>query len=135
MLKITIISFSYRKGIPEDSNNNNGGGYIFDCRCLPNPFHSEIHKHLNGKDKKIDDFFSVFPIVKSYIDLVASIVDISIKNYRERGFTELSIGFGCTGGQHRSVYIAEEITNYLNKTYSNNLIQIDIIHRENDFWH
>lgn len=133
MLKISIISFSYRKGIPEDSSHN-GGGYIFDCRCLPNPFHSEDHQHLNGNDSNIDDFFSEFPTVKSYLDLVASIIYISVNNYVERDFTQLSIGFGCTGGQHRSVYVAKEIANYLNNKYSNNLIKIDIIHREKDFW-
>jgi aminoglycoside/choline kinase family phosphotransferase len=125
-LNVEINSFSYKKNLPKDKSGN-GGGFVFDCRALPNPGRIEQLKHFTGLDKEIISYFENEIVVKQFIDYVFSIVKISIDNYIERGFTNLMINFGCTGGQHRSVYCAERIASLINKYYS---IGCDVNHLE-----
>ena len=100
-------SFSYKKaGIPSD-NTGNGGGFIFDCRFIYNPGRKEEFKYLTGCDKGVIEFLDSQVEMKKFLENVYDIIDHAIENYTERNFTDLMISFGCTGGQHRSVYLAE----------------------------
>jgi len=118
-LNIEINSFSFKKTLPEDKSGN-GGGFVFDCRALPNPGRIEQLKHFTGNDTEIISFFENEIVVKHFIDYVFNIIKISIDNYIDRGFTNLMISFGCTGGQHRSVYCAEKVAMVIKKYYSIN---------------
>lgn len=131
MLKITIYSFSYKKGIPLDESGN-GGGFVFDCRGMDNPYKYNEFRLFSGLDDEIELFFKNKMDMKSFIDLTKKLIDIPTKNYIERDFSNLMISFGCTGGQHRSVYAAKKIGQYLKEKYLN--IEIDIIHRERKNW-
>ncbi len=115
-LKVTISSFSYKKGFPADISGN-GGGFVFDCRCLSNPGRYSEYKKVTGKDQAVIDFFSKQTDIHEFLDKVYSIVDMAVENYIERKFGNLMINFGCTGGQHRSVFCAENLNNYLKKKY------------------
>jgi len=107
-LKISVYSFGYQKsGIPENEYND-GGGFVFDCRFLPNPFHDLSLREYTGLDKKIADFFSDYRSVKGFIDDCVRMVEKAADSYIEKEFSNLQVSFGCTGGRHRSVYCAEE---------------------------
>ncbi len=129
-LNINISSFSYKKSYPKD-NSSNGGGFVFDCRCLPNPGRYDEYKHLTGLDKKVISFLEKEKEVILFFEHITSLINISITNYLERDFTHLSINFGCTGGQHRSVYFAEKLANYLKNKYP---IQINLLHTAEKDW-
>ena len=125
-LTVTIQSFSYRNGIPEDLSGH-GGGFVFDCRALPNPGRLEEFMDLTGKDEPVIRFLRKERAVDEFLNHASSLADMSVRNYIERGFRHLSIRFGCTGGQHRSVYCAEELAVYLKSKYD---IRIVIQHLE-----
>ena len=129
-LKVSINSFSYKENIPEDKSGN-GGGFVFDCRCLPNPGKENEYKKLTGKDRSVIDYLNSKAEVNSFFELSKSIIDIAVKNYLERKFQHLMISYGCTGGQHRSVYFAERLKMYLKKNYS---IDIEINHLMENKW-
>ncbi len=115
-LLVEINSFSYKKGIPADSSGN-GGGYVFDCRGILNPGRIDRYKYLSGKDKPVMDYLEQETSMPDFLNSVFDIVDMHVENYLQREFSHLSINFGCTGGQHRSVYAAEQMNRHLKNKY------------------
>jgi len=120
-LTVTITSFSYQDGFPQDSSEH-GGGFVFDCRALPNPGREEAFRSLTGKDKEVISFLQSQPEVDRFLEHAFLLVSQSVKNYSERGFQHLFVGFGCTGGQHRSVYCAEALGARLSEEFQMNII-------------
>lgn len=129
VLTVTVGSFSYRKGLPYDPSGN-GGGFIFDCRAIHNPGRYEEYKGFTGKDQPVIDFFANEPEMAEFVSLTQNIVKISIEKYIKRMFANLSVYFGCTGGQHRSVYCAERMAEFIRKNYPE--VNVVLIHREQD---
>ncbi len=125
-LLITVTSFSYREGYPIDYSGN-GGGFVFDCRGLNNPGRLPDFRTLTGRDQPVIDYLKTDSRADEFLQHVFSTLDISVSNYLERGFSSLSVAFGCTGGQHRSVYCAEQTAQYLSQKYKTN---IQLVHRE-----
>ncbi|MEG8990748.1 RNase adapter RapZ [Ignavibacteria bacterium 4148-Me] len=125
-LNVRINSFSYREKIPVDASGN-GGGYVFDCRAVPNPGKLEEFKNLTGLDKAVKDFLDSMPEAQKFLNNVINIVSQSIENYISRDWKDLMINFGCTGGQHRSVYFAEKLAEYLRTQYD---IQVKVNHSQ-----
>jgi len=111
-LHVRIFSFSFHKGLPKDESGN-GGGFVFDGRNLPNPGREERFKQLTGKDAPVIEYLNQQESVHQFLASVMSLVDASISTYQERGFKNLMVSFGCTGGQHRSVYLAEQLAKRL----------------------
>ncbi len=129
MLSVKIYSFSYKKsGIPQD-NTSNGGGFVFDCRFIYNPGREESFRSLTGKDTEVIEFLDKNDIMQKFILNVYSIASEAVDNYLQRDFTNLMFSFGCTGGQHRSVYSAEKFYSLLKEKYGNK-INITVIHNE-----
>lgn len=126
-LTVTVQSFSYKRGLPEDPTGN-GGGHIFDCRALPNPGRYEQYRAYTGKDRPVIEFLEREPAVVTFLDHARAIVGQSVDKYLERRFTHLSVAFGCTGGQHRSVYCAERMAQWLSAQYPQ--VTVDVVHRE-----
>ena len=126
-LTVTVCSFSFKKGIPEDKSGN-GGGYVFDCRSTHNPGKYEQYKHLTGKDQPVIDFLEQDGEILTFLESVYRLVDHHVERFLERGFSHLQIAFGCTGGQHRSVYSAEATARHLRERFPN--IRIELFHRE-----
>ena len=120
-LLIEVNSFSYKKGIPEDESSN-GGGFVFDMRSILNPGRFDDYKTLNGKDKPVQDFLEQRTKMNKYLNSVWDLVDIAVEDYLKRGFSHLQINFGCTGGQHRSVYAAEQTARHLRNKYKVKLV-------------
>ena len=125
-LVVRIFSFSFHRGLPKDETGN-GGGFIFDGRSLPNPGREERFKRLTGKDAPVVDYLNQQESVHQFLASVMSLVDASVSNYQKRGFKNLMVSFGCTGGQHRSVYLAEQLARHLRER---NGLQIVVRHRE-----
>ena len=111
-LKVTINSFSYKENIPNDYTGN-GGGFLFDCRGIENPGRQDRFKELTGLDKPVQEFLNEKTTALDFLFNVYKIIDSTIQNYSGRNFTNLQINFGCTGGQHRSVYCAEKMAKHL----------------------
>ncbi len=126
ILKVTINSFSFKKGIPVDPTGN-GGGFVFDCRAIRNPGRYDRFKPFSGKDKPVIDFFHDDPKITQFLEHVYQLVDLSVANYQKRRFSHLMVNFGCTGGQHRSVYCAEQLAKHLQKKFD---IKIELNHTE-----
>lgn len=125
-LTVTIYSFSFKKGLPQDSSGN-GGGYIFDCRGTNNPGRYEQYKQLTGMDKEVIDFLEKDGEILDFLKNVYRIVDFHVNRFVQRGFTHLQVAFGCTGGRHRSVYCAEALSRRL---ASRGDVRVHLIHRE-----
>ena len=111
-LALKIFSFSFHQSGPPKDESGNGGGFIFDARALPNPGREERFKSLTGKDAAVIDYLNGEASVREFLASATSMVEASVKTYRKRGFTSLMVGFGCTGGQHRSVYLAESLARH-----------------------
>ena len=129
-LHIELISFSYHKGLPENSKGN-GGGFIFDCRGIHNPGRYDRFKKKNGRDADVVDFLKSGGEADDFLHNAVQLVEQTIDKYLNREFKDLQISFGCTGGQHRSVYCAERMAETLKEKYDDK-IEITLIHREQD---
>ena len=125
-LVVRVYSFSYRKGIPADESGN-GGGYVFDCRSTHNPGRYEPYKKLTGLDEPVIRFLEDDGEILTFLTSVYKLADAHVKRYIERGFTSLMFSFGCTGGQHRSVYSAQHLAEHLHQKFG---IEVHVIHRE-----
>ncbi|MDY9917595.1 Phosphotransferase enzyme family protein [Porphyromonadaceae bacterium NLAE-zl-C104] len=125
-LKVRIYSFAYKKGIPDDSSGN-GGGYVFDCRAINNPGKYERYNNVTGLDEPVIQFLEEDGEMPEFLDCIYPLVDRHVKRYMERGFTDLMISFGCTGGQHRSVYAAQKTAEHISKKFG---IKVSLVHRE-----
>ena len=111
-LTIRVFSFSFHQDLPKDESEH-GGGFVFDCRSLPNPGREERYKNLTGNDAPVIEFLKQQEDVHQFLASVMSLVDASVSNYQHRGFKNMMVSFGCTGGQHRSVYLAEQLAKHL----------------------
>ncbi len=129
-LVVKVNSFTYKKGIPEDISGN-GGGFVFDCRSILNPGRFEAYKALSGNDKPVIDFLEQQTKMNEFLDSVFNIIDISVEDYLKRGFESLVINFGCTGGQHRSVYAANQTARHLKNKYK---VKVELQHLNKDNW-
>ncbi|MDE6290292.1 MAG: phosphotransferase, partial [Muribaculaceae bacterium] len=126
-LTVEVFSFSYKKGYPED-NSGNGGGFMFDCRGMHNPGRYKRYKELTGRDRDVVDFLENCGEAQRFLKNAWSLTDATIERYVARGFTRLQIGFGCTGGQHRSVYCAERTTSHIREMFPE--VDVCLLHRE-----
>jgi len=129
-LTVQIQSFSFHRGLPIDQSGN-GGGFIFDARSIPNPGREERFKSLTGKDETVIQYLQQQESVHQFLGNVKSLVDLSVDNYLKRGFQHLMVSFGCTGGQHRSVYMAEQLAKYLSRRPG---VEVLLEHREQSRW-
>lgn len=127
-LVVRVFSFSYHKGIPEDESGN-GGGYVFDCRSTHNPGRYEPYKQLTGLDEPVIRFLEDDGEILTFLDSVYRLADAHVARYIQRGFTSLMFAFGCTGGQHRSVYSAQHLAEHIHKKFG---VEVRICHREQD---
>ena len=129
-LVIDINSFSYRKGIPNDASDN-GGGFVFDMRGILNPGRFDAYKTLCGKDKPVIDFLEQRTKMNEFLNSVWDLIDITVEDYLKRNFSHLQINFGCTGGQHRSVYAAEQTARHLRNKYK---VKVILHHTNQENW-
>ncbi len=130
-LLVKIKSFSYLKnGYPKDESKN-GGGFVFDCRGILNPGRIEEYKTQTGQDKPVKDFLEQQTLMPKFLNSIYDIVDIAVEDYIKRGFESLEINFGCTGGQHRSVYAAEAVTRHLRNKFA---VKTVLTHLNNENW-
>lgn len=127
-LVVYINSFSYRKPIPLDPGEN-GGGFVFDCRAILNPGRIDEFKSLTGRDKGVKDFLEQQTKMPEYLNSVFDLVDISVEDYIKRGFKSLMVNFGCTGGQHRSVYAADSLARHLKNKFG---VTVELYHTEQE---
>lgn len=123
-LVVKICSFSYKKGLPADDSGN-GGGFVFDCRGIDNPGRHEQYKTIHGRDKPVMEYLERQTKMQDFLNAAFEIVDLSVEEYIKRGFTNLAVNFGCTGGQHRSVYAADAMARHLKNKYK---VKIDLCH-------
>ena len=126
MLTVRVMSFAYKKGIPNDATGN-GGGFVFDCRAVNNPGKYERYKPFTGLDEPVVKFLEEDGEIIEFLKHVYALVDASVKRYVERGFTNLMVCFGCTGGQHRSVYCAQHLAEHINEQFN---VKVELVHRE-----
>ena len=125
-LVVKVMSFSYKKGIPADPSGN-GGGFVFDCRAINNPGKYERYQFFTGMDQPVISFLEEDGEILPFLQEAYDMVDFSVKRYMDRGFQNLMVSFGCTGGQHRSVYAAEKMAQHINEKYG---VEVQLIHRE-----
>lgn len=125
-LVVKIYSFSYKKGIPQDDSGN-GGGFVFDCRAVNNPGKYERYANFTGQNESVIQFLEKDGEIQHLLEHAFALIDTSVKRYKERGFTNLLVCFGCTGGQHRSVYSAQKAAEHINQKFG---VEVQLIHRE-----
>jgi aminoglycoside/choline kinase family phosphotransferase len=127
-LTVSINSFSYMRGIPDDPSGH-GGGYVFDCRVITNPVKQEALRELTGRDPAVIEFLEKQEDVREFVSSTITLVDMSVDKYELRGFNHLMVSFGCTGGRHRSVYCAEKLAAHLRESQN---VRVNLWHRELD---
>lgn len=125
-LTVRVFSFAYKKGVPNDISGN-GGGYVFDCRAINNPGKFEKYSKVTGLDEPVIKFLEDDGEIVEFLDNIYPLVDKHVKRYIDRGFTDLMISFGCTGGQHRSVYAAQHVAEHINVKFG---VKVSLVHRE-----
>jgi len=125
-LKVTVNSFSYKEGIPKDYSGN-GGGFVFDCRSLENPGRYPEFKESTGLDENVIHFLNDRVEVNKFLNSIYGIVDESVKKYLHRDFRNLMINFGCTGGQHRSIYCSEKLAKHLKENFN---VAVEVNHTQ-----
>ncbi len=125
-LVVKVYSFAYKKGIPNDDSGN-GGGFVFDCRAINNPGKYERYYSITGLDEPVIEFLEKDGEILRMLDHAYAMVDNAVKRYVERRFTNLMVCFGCTGGQHRSVYSAQKMAEHIHKKFG---VEVQLIHRE-----
>ena len=125
-LRVRVFSFSYKRGIPEDESGN-GGGYVFDCRSTHNPGRYAPYKQLTGLDAAVIRFLEDDGEILTFLESVRRLADTHVERYLQRGFTDLMFAFGCTGGQHRSVYCAQHLAEHLHRKHG---VEVVLVHRE-----
>jgi aminoglycoside/choline kinase family phosphotransferase len=125
-LVVRITSFSFHRGVPVDDSGH-GGGFVFDARSLPNPGREERFKSLSGKDAAVIEYLDRQEAIPRFLNHVTSLIDATVDEYQRRGFNSLAVSFGCTGGQHRSVYLAEQLAKHLR---GRNGVEVKLLHRE-----
>jgi aminoglycoside/choline kinase family phosphotransferase len=125
-LVVKVYSFSYKKGIPNDDSGN-GGGFVFDCRAVNNPGKYERYAHSTGLDEPVIQFLEEDGEILAFLEHAFELADASVKRYKDRGFTNLMISFGCTGGQHRSVYSAQKTAEHISEKFG---VEVQLVHRE-----
>lgn len=126
-LTVRVCSFSFKKGIPEDPSGN-GGGYVFDCRAMDNPGRYEEYRSLTGLDREVIEFLEAKGEIGRFLDSCHSLVDAAVGNYLNRGFNSLMVSYGCTGGQHRSVYSAQHMAEHIKERFPQ--VRVLLCHRE-----
>jgi aminoglycoside/choline kinase family phosphotransferase len=131
-LTVRVTSFSYKRGIPEDPSGN-GGGFVFDCRAIHNPGKYEPYKHLTGRDAEVIQFLQTESDVEEFLVSVFALVEMQVEKYLSRSFSNLMVNFGCTGGQHRSVYCADRLAKHLKEKYGVTMI-LTHVEQENKGW-
>ena len=129
-LVVRVFSFSYKKGIPDDESGN-GGGYVFDCRSTHNPGRYEPYKKLTGLDEPVIRFLEDDGEITKFLESVYRLADAHVERYLERGFTSLMFAFGCTGGQHRSVYSAQHLAEHIHEKFG---VEVRLCHREQEIF-
>lgn len=125
-LTVRVMSFAYKKGIPHDSSGN-GGGFVFDCRALNNPGKYDKYKAFTGLDQNVIRFLQKESTIDEWLEHVYALVDESVERYMKRNFTDLMVCFGCTGGQHRSVYAAQHLAEHIHQKFN---VRVELTHRE-----
>jgi aminoglycoside/choline kinase family phosphotransferase len=130
-LTVHVQSFSYRRGYPDDQTGH-GGGFVFDCRSLPNPGRSPEFAGLTGRSAEVIRYLESQQHIETFWQAAQALVDAHVSNYQQRNFTDLTVAFGCTGGQHRSVYFAERLARHLRAAYPH--IAVRLVHRERRSW-
>jgi hypothetical protein len=130
-LIVHLGSFSYRGGYPSDDGGH-GGGFVFDCRAIPNPGREPEYADRTGLDPDVVEYIERSAEAAAFWKNVQELVDAQVREYLRRGFTSLSVQFGCTGGQHRSVYFAERVARHLAGTYPD--VRVRLVHQESGAW-
>ncbi len=132
-LNINVRSFSYKKGIPTDPTGN-GGGFVFDCRGILNPGRIKEYKTQTGRDEDVKKYLETETKIAVFLEGVFQIIDISIEDYLQRDFENLEINFGCTGGQHRSVYSADATAKHIQEKFSEAQVTLHHVVQEEKNW-
>ena len=128
LLSVSVNSFSFKRGVPPDPSGH-GGGFIFDCRSIHNPGRYEPYKRQTGRDEPVINFLQQHSHMTEFLNHIYLIVDPAIENYIERSFTSLTVNFGCTGGQHRSVYAADQFAKHVKEKYG---VEVKLMHVEQE---
>lgn len=132
-LNVQVRSFSYKQGIPVDLSGN-GGGFVFDCRGILNPGRIEAYKTQTGRDQAVKEYLETQTQIGEFLNACFALADLTISDYITRGFTNLEINFGCTGGQHRSVYSADAMAQHIQEKFPEAQVNLEHVEQEKKGW-